>query len=160
MVRQHTMGILILLALIFLAACTRDDAVVLPEDQSEIIGPSIDGDYTGTYRFLQIENGIDTTIDTTQDIRLQLRSGQYLMSLGDLADSTIDACSVVGTYELGAGVNMSVADSNYTRAVCPRPYGFGGSFALDQSTDTLRLLSDQLDSLGVRQIRELKIVLD
>ncbi len=152
---RTTVGVLILLTVLLLAACRKD---VEPPDDDDIDGPTIVGNYSGTYRFTQIESGVDTTIDSTQSIRLQFRADEYLLSIGNPPDSLQVFCDIIGTYELGSSIYFSPADSNYTRGVCPPHWGFGGYFGLDQTTDTLRLLNDGVDSFGVRRIRELRLV--
>lgn len=152
MVTRQTVVVLILVALLLLAGCPKPGEPPPP--------PTINGEYAGTYRFIQIENGVDTTIDSTQGIHFLLSNGDYILSIGNLPDSLRTFCDIIGTYELGSGVTFSVVDSASTRGVCPPNYGFGGSFGLDQSIDTLRLLSDQADSLGVRRIRDLRLALD
>jgi hypothetical protein len=152
MVARQTVVALILVALLLLAGCPKPGEPPPP--------PSINGNYVGTYRFIQIESGVDTMIDSTQGIHFLLRNGNYVLSIGDLPDSLSARCEKKGTYELGDGVTMSVPIGDFTPIFCPRSYGFGGLFSLEQTSDTMRLLNDQTDSLGVREIRDLRLVLD
>ena len=144
---------LLVLAMLVLTACS-EDKVIPPNDDSSIVG-----NYTGIYQYTEIQNGVDTVIDTTQLIELTFRQQEYSMSIDtSIPDSLRVFCDVTGTYELGNGINMSIADSNYTRGVCPAHWGLGGFFSLSQTTDTLRMLNDMTDSLGVRRLRYLRIV--
>ena len=145
----------ILLVMVFTSSwilSCRDD-VLIP------FPPSVVGNYTGIYQFVEIENGIDTIFDTTQLIEFVFRKTSFLMDIdGSIPESLRVFCDVQGEYELGNGVDMTITDSNYTRGVCTQYWGPGGYFSLDLTTDTVRMLSDKLDSLGVRQIRLLRIV--
>ena len=144
---------LLVLAMLVLTACS-EDKVIPPNDDSSIVG-----NYTGIYQYTEIHSGDDTIIDTTQLIELTFRQQEYSMSIDtSIPDSLRVFCDVTGTYELGNGINMSIADSNYTRGVCPAHWGLGGLFSLDQSGDTIFMLNDGLDSLGVRCIRQLRLV--
>jgi hypothetical protein len=148
--------ILLVLSLVasWAVSCRDDLEIPLP--------PSINGNYDGIYRFIEIENGIDTVTDTTQLIDFRFRDGDYSMVMdGGIAESLRVFCDVLGTYELGNAVDMAISDSNFTRGVCTQYWGPGGYFGLDQTTDTMRLLNDDTDtSTGVRMIRQLRLVLD
>jgi len=144
------MGGLILLTLLLLTACSRDE---------KVIPPSVVGNYTGIYQFVEIENGVDTMVDTSQLIEFTFRQQEFSMDMhASIPESLRVFCDVVGTYELGNGVELNITDSNFTRDVCSQYWGPGGYFSLDQTTDTMRLLNDELDSLGVRRVRDLRIV--
>jgi len=145
----------LLLVLVFTSSwilSCRDD-VVIP------FPPSVVGNYTGIYQFVEIQGGVDTVVDTTQLIEFVFRKAVFSMDIdGSIPESLRVFCDVQGEYELGNGVDMTITDSNYTRGVCTQYWGPGGYFSLDLTTDTVRMLNDQLDSLGVRRIRLLKIV--
>ena len=145
----------ILLVMVFTSSwilSCRDD-VVIP------FPPSIVGNYTGIYQFVEIQGSVDTVVDTTQLIEFIFRKTVFSMDIdGSIPESLRVFCDVQGEYELGNGVDMTITDSNYTRGVCTQYWGPGGYFSLDLTTDTVRMLNDKLDSLGVRRIRLLKIV--
>ncbi len=135
----------------FIVSCRDDIEVPLP--------PSINGDYTGIYQFIEIENAVDTVTDTTQVIEFRFRNGDYDMVMdGTIAESLRVFCDVMGEYVLGNGVAMTIMDSNFTRGVCTQYWGPGGYFGLDQTTDTMRLLHDSIDG-GSRYIKRLRLVL-
>lgn len=137
----------------WMVSCRDDIEVPFP--------PSINGNYTGIYHYVQIRDGVDTQFDTTQIIEFQFRSGDYTMEMdGTIPESLRVFCDVLGEYELGNGVDMAITDSNFDRKVCTQSWGPSGYFGLDQTSDTMRLLSDRTDSVGVRIIRQLKLVLD
>jgi hypothetical protein len=135
-----------------LVSCRDDVEVPFP--------PSIRGSYDGLYRFVQIRNGVDTITDTTQCIVFVFRTDEYSMDMCvDIPESLRVFCDVLGTYELGNGVTMTITDPNYTRGVCTEDWGPGGTFGLDQTTDTLKLLHDSTDATsGVRIINQLKLL--
>jgi hypothetical protein len=122
--------------------------------------PSINGDYAGIYHYVEICNGVDTATDTTQCIVFRFRKPEFSMDMcADIAESLRVFCDVLGEYELGNGVSMNILDSNYTRGVCTQYWGPGGTFGLDQTTDTLKLLHDSTDSeSGCRYIKQLKLL--
>jgi hypothetical protein len=137
----------------WMVSCRDDKDVPFP--------PSINGNYTGIYHYLEIESGIDTQFDTTQFVDFQFRSGDYTMEMdGTIAESLRVFCDVQGEYVLGNGVEMVITDSNFDRKVCTQYWGPGGYFGLDQTSDTMRMLSDFTDTAGVRFVRELKLVLE
>lgn len=121
--------------------------------------PTVIGNYTGIYQFTEIENGVDTVVDTTQLIEWTFRQSEYAMEIdASVPESLRVFCDVQGVYELGNGVDLRITDSSFVRSVCPQYWGPGGYFDLNQTTDTLSLLNDRLDSLGVRRIRHLRLV--
>jgi hypothetical protein len=121
--------------------------------------PSIVGKYTGIYQFIEIENNVDTVIDTTQLVEFQFRQTEYKMDIeGTIPESLRVFCDVIGEYELGNGVDMGITDSNYTRGVCTQYWSPGGYFSLNQTSDTLRMLNEQIDTAGVRRVRSLRLV--
>jgi len=147
--------ILLVLAMVasWVVSCRDDIEVPFP--------PSINGNYTGIYRFIEIENGVDTNTDTTQLVEFRFRTGDYSMVMdGSIAESLRVFCDVLGEYELGNGVDMEITDSNFTRGVCTQYWGPGGYFGLDQTTDTMRMLNDFTDSVGVRFVKQLRLVLE
>lgn len=138
------------LASSWILSCRDDVEVPFP--------PSLIGNYTGIYQFVEIHNGVDTIWDTTQYIEFIFRQSEYSMDIdGGIPESLRVFCDVLGEYELGNGVDMGITDSNYTRGVCTQYWGPGGYFSLDQTSDTVRMLNDELDSLGVRKIRLLRL---
>ena len=141
----------IALAASWIVSCRDDVEVPFP--------PSVVGNYTGIYHFVEIQNGVDTVIDTTQLIEFTFRQAEFSMDIdGSIPESLRVFCDVLGEYELGNGIDMTITDSNYTRGVCTQYWAPGGYFGLDQTTDTMRLLNDQLDSLGTRRVRSLRLV--
>ncbi len=146
------MGVVILMALLLQAACSKDSTVDPPDEQR------ITGDYEGTYQFVQIENGVDIVVDSTRNISMQFGSALYKLSAEVPPDSLSTICDIVGTYELGTDITFLPADSNFTRNVCPPYWGLGGTFSLDMTTDTIRMACDQTDTLDVRRIRILSLV--
>jgi len=148
--------IVLILAIVasVVVSCRDDVNVPLP--------PSINGNYTGLYRFVQIVNGVDTQIDTSQIIEFTFRKPNFSMDMdGSIAESLRVFCDVLGTYVLGNGVTMTITDPNYTRGVCTEDWGPQGYFGLDQTTDTLKLLHDSTYSSGgssVHFIQQLKLL--
>lgn len=135
--------------------------VVSCRDDIEVpFPPSINGDYEGVYRFIEICNGVDTVTDTTQCVIFRFRKPEYSMDMcGDIAESLRVFCDVLGEYVLGNGVEMNILDSNYTRGVCTQYWGPGGTFGLNQTTDTLRLLHDSTDAEGgCRYVKQVKLL--
>ena len=126
--------------------------------------PSINGDYVGIYSFMEIENGADTTVDTSQLIEWRFRDGEYSMVMDGTIDEDLRVfCDVLGEYVLGNGVAMVINDSNFTRGVCTQYWGPGGYFGLDQPSDTMRLLHDSTAVVGgvtTRYIKRLRLVTD
>jgi len=147
------MAVLLLSLVASLVVSCRDD-IEVP------FPPSINGSYTGIYRFIEIENGTDTVTDTTQCIAFRFRKPDYSMDMcGDIAESLRVFCDVLGTYVLGNGLSMTITDPNYTRGVCTEYWGPGGTFGLDQTTDTLKLLHDSTNSQsGTRFIKQVKLL--
>ena len=142
--------LVVVLASSWILSCRDDVEVPFP--------PSVIGNYTGIYQFVEIENGVDTVIDTTQLIEFTFRQTGYTMDIdGSIPESLRVFCDIQGEYELGNGVDMTIIDSNYTRGVCTQYWSPGGYFSLDQTSDTVRMLNDQLDSLGVRRVRYLRL---
>lgn len=155
MKRSITVWVVLLaiaLASSWIVSCRDDVEVPFP--------PSVVGNYTGIYRFVEIANEVDTNIDTTQLVEFTFRSDEYSMVIdGSIAESLRVFCDVIGEYELGNGVDMTILDSNFTRGVCTQYWGPGGYFSLDQSSaDTMRMLNDKVDSTGLRRIRSLRLV--
>ena len=144
-------GLILTLVAALVVSCRDDVNIPLP--------PSINGNYTGVYRFTEIHNGIDTQIDTSQFIEFMFRKPDYSMDMdGSIPEELRVFCDVLGTYTLGNGVAMTITDSNYTRGVCTQYWGPGGSFNLDQTTDTVRLLHDSTFSLEGAQRRHIKLL--
>ncbi|MEW5796612.1 MAG: hypothetical protein AB1772_09655 [Candidatus Zixiibacteriota bacterium] len=147
-------GLILTLAAALVVSCRDDVYVPFP--------PSINGNYTGIYKFTEIHNTVDTQIDTSQLIEFMFRKPDYSMDMdGSIAESSRVFCDVLGTYVLGNGVAMTITDSNYTRGVCTQYWGPGGYFSLDQTTDTTRLLHDStanVDGTTIRYIRLLRLV--
>ena len=144
---------------ILLAIALSSSWILSCRDDVEVpFPPSVVGNYTGIYQFIEIQSGVDTVVDTTQLIEFTFRQTEYIMDIdGSIAESLRVFCDVIGEYELGNGVEMGITDSNYTRGVCTQYWGPGGYFSLDQTTDTIRMLNDRLDSLGVRKIMYLRL---
>lgn len=145
--------VLLIMALVASWAVSCRDDIEIPYP------PTIRDYYTGIYHFVQIENGVDTIWDTSQLIEFRFEKEVYVMDMdGSIPESLRVFCDILGEYELGNGVDMIIIDSNYTRGVCTQYWGPGGYFGLDQTSDTMRLLRDHTDTLGVRTIRLLKLV--
>ena len=54
---------------------------------------------------------------------------------------------------------MTITNYNYTLGVCTEDWGPGGTFGLDQTTDTLKLLHDSTDTQsGTRFINQVKLL--
>jgi len=135
-------------------SCRDDVEVPLP--------PSINGNYTGIYRFVRIENGVDTNVDTSQLVEVRFRKPDFSMDIdGSIPEELRVFCDVIGTYELGNGVAITITDSNSTRGVCTQYWGPGGYFGFDYTTDTLKLLHDSsfVDNSGtsVRLVKNLRV---
>jgi hypothetical protein len=71
-------------------------------------------------------------------------------------------CDCEGTYALENGVQMEETDDNLTQIVCTPDYNPKDAFGLEQNTgtDTILLKRDHTDSLGIRAIKTLKLVLE
>ncbi len=145
---------------ILLVAMFASSWVLSCRDDVEVpFPPSIVGNYTGIYQFIEIHGGVDTVVDTTQLIEFQFRQNEYIMDMdGTIPESTRVFCDVMGEYTLGNGVEMSITDSNYTRRVCTGYWSPGGYFSLNLTSDTVRLFSDFTDTAGVQMIRSLRLV--
>ena len=144
--------------LLLVAALAASWVVSCRDDVEVPYPPSVVGNYTGIYHYVEIQNGVDTVVDTTQLIEFTFRTDEYKMDIdGSIPESLRVFCDVIGDYELGNGVEMVITEPNYTRGVCTEDWGPGGYFGLDQTSDTMRMLNDQLDSLGVRTIRYLRL---
>lgn len=136
-----------------LVACRGDRTVTLPTPNT------IAGDYTGTYRLVQIEITGDTVFDSTWNIGLNFSDGRFTMVYDvSLPDSLQVFCGLQGEYVLDSDIEITVVDSNFTRGVCSPPWGFGGHFAVNWQFDTLRLTSDRTDSAGIRNLQLLQLV--
>lgn len=147
------MAVLLLSFVASLVVSCRDD-VEVP------FPPSIRGSYEGIYRYVEIRNGTDTFADTTQCIVFAFRKDEYSMDMCvEIPESLRVFCDVLGTYELGNGVAMTITEPNYTRGVCTENWGPNGTFGLDQTTDTLKLLHDSTDTeSGRRFINQAKLL--
>ena len=133
-------------------SCRDDVEVPLP--------PSIRGSYEGIYRHIEVQNGTDTVTDTTQCVVFFFRKDEYSMDMcSEIPESLRVFCDVLGTYELGNGVAMTITDPNYTRGVCTEDWGPDGTFGLDQTTDTLKLLHDSIETQsGTHFISQIKLL--
>jgi hypothetical protein len=147
------MAVLLLSFVASLVVSCRDD-IEVP------FPPSIRGSYDGVYHYMEIHDGVDTVIDTTQCVVFVFRAEEYSMDMcGEVLEPLRVFCDVLGTYELGNGVAMTITDPNYTRGVCTEDWGPGGTFGLDQTTDTLKLLHDSTDTQsGIRFINQVKLL--
>jgi len=146
-----TVGVLILATLLLLTACSNPSEVEPP--------PAITGNYTGIYSYTEIHNGVDTVIDTTQLIEFIFRQQEFSMDInGSIPESLRVFCDVAGEYELGNGVDLTCDLSNWPDSCGDTAMYPSGYFSLDMTTDTIRMLNDKLDSLGVRRVRDLRIV--
>ena len=124
--------------------------------------PSLVGDYTGIYSFVEVGVLGDTVYDTSQVITFRFTQSSYEMVKDtSIAESLRVFCDNLGEYELRDGVTMGCEgnDCNFTRGVCTEEWNPNGYFGLDQTSDTMRLLQDQTDSLGVRQRKLIRLVL-
>jgi len=111
---------------------------------------------------VQIENNVDTQVDTSQAVEFTFRKPEFSMDIeSTIAESLRVFCDVLGSYVLGNGVEITVTDSNYTRGVCTQGWAPGGYFSLDQTTDTLKLYHDITTTTSgnaVRVIKDIKLL--
>jgi len=136
--------------------------VACPDDVMVPLPPSINGNYTGIYRFLQVENGTDTVVDTSQLVEVRFRKPDYAMDMATgIPENLRVFCDVLGTFELSNGVALNITDSNSTLGVCTPSWGPGGYFSYDYTTDTLKLLHDSSfstsEGLAVRHVKNLRL---
>ena len=144
-------------ATILVLALTASLIVSCRDDIEVPLPPTINGNYVGTYHYVQIENNVDTQVDTTQAVEFTFRKPELSMDIeSTIPESLRVFCDVLGTYALGNGVEISVTDSNYTRGVCTQGWCPDGYFSLDQTTDTLKLYHDVTTTTAGNAIRVIK----
>jgi hypothetical protein len=121
------------------------------------------GEYTGTYTLLAID-GIDTLVDTLQFVTFRFTNSTYIVKLNEKLQQrgTLFFCFSEGEYAMENGVIFNETDENLERDVCTPAHNPRGSFGLNQSTgsDTIVIKQDVIDSLGIRNIKTLKLVLE
>lgn len=125
----------------------RDDVFVEPP-------PSLTGTYTGIYSFLKTRSGgSDTLVDKGQYVIFQLNNGDFFMTWDSSIATPIlpdteavrNFCDVEGEYTLENGIQLLVTDPNRTKQVCTESEVPDGDFSLNQSSDTMRLASQEVD---------------
>jgi len=123
--------------------------------------PSVIGDYTGIYSYLEIE-GIYTNHDTFQYVTFRFTSSTYTMKLNEKwqSEETRFFCDVEGQYELQDGVRFTEKDPNLTNKVCTYGHNPFDFFGLNQNTgnDTIIIKQDKTDEEGVRTVKLLRLV--
>lgn len=143
--------VLLVSAVTWVISCRDDINVPFP--------PSLIGDYEGIYSYMEIDNGIDTIMDTSQLVTFRFTDEVYLMTMdGGIPEELRVFCDVEGVYELENGVQMTVTDENRTNKVCTFNQNPFGSFGLDQTTDTIRMRHDSTGEGGVRIIRLIRMI--
>jgi hypothetical protein len=132
----------------------RDD-IVVP------FPPTLAGDYTGTYRYVEISSGINTLVDTTQTVDWRFTNTTYNMKVVLPTEEVRFFCDCAGDYELVSGVQLIETDDNLTNKVCTPLHNPKGAFGLDQSSiqDTI-LIAQDLTEESIRRIKVLKLTLD
>jgi len=146
---------LLAIALTWSVGCRKDVEVPFP--------PTLIGEYTGTYSLFAID-GIDTLIDTLQYVTFRFTNTTYIVKLNEKLqdEGTLFFCFSEGEYVLENGVTFIETDENLERHVCTPAHNPTGAFGLNQSTgtDTIIVKQDATDSLGIRNIKTLKLVLE
>ena len=122
---------------------------------------SLIGEYFGTYNLVQIR-GIDTLLDTTNVVEARFTRTDYNIDPTASADQGSYFCHSNGKYSLEDGVRFDVRDGNVDREVCTEADNPSGFFGLIQNTgtDTIIVKQDMTDSLGIRSVKILKLVLE
>ena len=136
--------------------------VIQCRKNTEIIPPpSIIGEYVGTYNLVKTE-GSATLLDTTNLVEARFTQTDYSIDPTVSVDLGSYFCHSNGKYSLEDGVVFKELDGNVDREVCTEadnPSGFFG-LIMNTGTDTIIVKQDIVDSLGIRSIKTLKLVLE
>ena len=141
--------LLVAISIAWFVGCRDDVTVPYP--------PELIGKYTGLYTYVEITNGIDTIVDTTQVITFTFWTEEYqmMMDTGISEDDRV-FCDVAGEYDIENRVELIQTDSNLTRRVCTFSHNPFGSFGLVIDPDTVRLLQSETSG-GVTKVKYLRL---
>lgn len=131
------------------------------DDREVPFPPSLIGDYTGIYSYLELDQAGDTVVDTSQLITFRFTADDYQMEIDEsIPESLRVFCDNLGPYELDNLVMLDCMgdDCNYTRGVCTQDWNPTGVFGLDQTSDTLRLNQEVTNPDGTRERRLLRLL--
>lgn len=121
--------------------------------------PSLLGDYHGVYAYQEVE-GIDTQVNEEALITFRFTSSDFSMYKDtSIPESLRVFCDVAGEYELEDGVIMTLIDSSLTPVTCFVQYGPSGFFALDQTTDSVKLTQVKTEE-GVEVTTKIRLLKD
>ena len=147
--------ILILLGNVLLLAGGCRDCPDCPSDNR----PSVNGLYWGSYEYTEIHSGTDTVRALGQPISVKFKAPAFSIQLTPgVPESLRIVCDMFGDYSLGRGVTLNCWSVDSTDD-CADPLLYPcGYFALDQTTDTLRLTRDTTTADTVRYIKRLALL--
>lgn len=153
---KRSLGLWVILVLLvstltWVVGCRNDIEVPFP--------PTLLGLYEGIYSYVEIQNGIDTIVDTSQLVTFKFGDEFYLMTKDEtIPDSLRVFCDIEGDYGLDNGVQLTITDPNRTRGVCTFEHNPFGSFGLDQTSDTIRMRHDSTDKEGIQHIKYIRMI--
>ena len=150
--RKHLITVLVTALLLYCQGC--------PEPPGKPLPPTLAGNYTGTYRLLEVDRD-DTVIDSIQPVDFRFTNSTYSMKIVVVSENDRFFCDCAGDYSLVSGIQFLEADSNSTGEACLSRHNPRGGFGLDQSSlrDTLLIVQD-LTADSVRTVKVLKLTPD
>ena len=150
--RRVNFGLLTCGLLLLAGACRDRDCPPCPDDLT------INGLFWGSYAILEIHSGTDTTRSLGQPVSVKFRDKAFAITLTPgVAESLRVVCDMFGDYTLGEFITLNCWSVDSTDS-CADPGLYPcGAFALDQTTDTLRLTRD-VTADTVRFIKKLTLL--